>query len=147
MLLVFGIASMVSIWFTGAHIDRRLRGLTIGGTILVAIAAAMLAAQVHNAVLIYVAAALWGLGWGGVPTLLQTAVAIAGGDAADAAQAMLVTLWNLAMAGGGVVGGVLLTLFGSMAFPWTVLALLAPTLLVVLGARGHAFPTRSMDYA
>ncbi|MFE3229051.1 MFS transporter [Nocardia sp. NPDC059228] len=147
VLLVFGIASMLSIWFTGAHIDRRLRGLTIAGTILVAIAAAMLAAQVHNAVLIYPAAALWGLGWGGVPTLLQTAVAIAGGDAADAAQAMLVTLWNVAMAGGGVVGGVLLTLFGSMAFPWTVLVLLAPTLLVVLGARGHAFPARSKDYA
>ncbi|WP_330178807.1 MFS transporter [Nocardia sp. NBC_01503] len=142
VLLVFGIASMLSIWFTGAHIDRRLRGSIIAATILVAVAAAALAIPAHNAALVYVAAALWGLGWGGVPTLLQTAVAIAGGEAADTAQAMLVTLWNAAMAGGGVVGGVLLNLFGPNAFPWSVLILLAPTLLVITGARRHGFPVR-----
>ncbi|WP_067710829.1 MFS transporter [Nocardia yamanashiensis] len=142
VLLVYGIASMASIWFTGVHIDRRLRGLTIAATILVAVATTVLAVQSHNTAVIYAAAVLWGLGWGGVPTLLQTAAAIAGGDAADAAQAMLVTLWNLAMAGGGVLGGVLLTMFGATALPWTVPILLAPTLLVVLGARQHAFPAR-----
>ncbi|QIS12142.1 MFS transporter [Nocardia arthritidis] len=139
VLLVFGIASMVSIWFTGAHIDRRLRGLTIAATILVAVAVAALAVLSGSAALVFVAATLWGLGWGGAPTLLQTAVAIAGGEAADTAQAMLVTLWNVAMAGGGIVGGVLLDLFGPRVFPWSVLILLVPTLAVVVAARAHGF--------
>ncbi|OMI40843.1 MFS transporter [Streptomyces sparsogenes] len=140
VLLVFGAASMVSIWAVGAHIDRRLRGLTIAATLLFAAAAAVLAVPAESRALVYGAAALWGLGWGGVPTLLQTAVADAGGEAADSAQAMLVTLWNAAMAGGGVVGGILLDLLGSGAFPWSVLLLLAPVLAVVTAARAHGFP-------
>ncbi|MFC9997157.1 MFS transporter [Nocardia sp. NPDC127526] len=143
VLLVFGIASMASIWFTGILIDRQLRGLTIAATILVAIAVALLAAVSGSAVLVFIAAALWGLGWGGVPTLLQTAAAIAGGEAADTAQAMLVTLWNAAMAGGGIAGGVLLDAFGPRVFPWSVLILLAPTLVVVMAARAHGFPARA----
>ncbi|MEU4327456.1 MFS transporter [Nonomuraea dietziae] len=140
VLLVFGAASLVSIWIVAAHINRRLRALTIASTVLVAAAAAVLAVLAGSPALVYVAVTLWGLGWGGAPTLLQTAVGDAGGEAADAAQAMLVTLWNAAMAGGGVVGGVLLGLLGATSFPWSVLALLAPVLVVVLAARTHGFP-------
>jgi predicted MFS family arabinose efflux permease len=140
VLLVFGGASMVSIWIVGAHIDRRLRALTLVSTLLVAVAATVLALLADSSALVYVAVALWGLGWGGVPTLLQTAVAHAGGDAADAAQAMLVTLWNAAMAGGGVAGGILLDRMGPTSFPWTVLGLLLPVLAVVAAARAHGFP-------
>ncbi|MEU5877535.1 MFS transporter [Spirillospora sp. NPDC047279] len=140
VLLVFGAASLVSIWIVGARIDRRLRVLMIAGTVLLAVAAALLALLADGPALVYAAAALWGLGWGGVPTLLQTAVADAGGDHADGAQAMLVTLWNVAMAGGGVVGGVLLGLFGHTSFAWSVLVLLVPVLAVVVAARAHGFP-------
>ncbi|GAA3470117.1 MFS transporter [Nonomuraea roseola] len=142
VLLVFGAASLASIWIVAAHINRRLRALTIASTVLVAAAAAVLAVLAGSPALVYVAVTLWGLGWGGAPTLLQTAVGDAGGEAADAAQAMLVTLWNAAMAGGGVVGGVLLGLLGATSFPWSVLALLAPVLVVVLAARTHGFPGR-----
>ncbi|NIH84445.1 MFS transporter [Amycolatopsis granulosa] len=143
VLLVFGIASVLSIVFIGARIDRELRALTLGATVLVGVAAAILAVQAGNALLVYVAVALWGLGWGGVPTLLQTAAGNAGGEAADTAQAALVTLWNAAMAGGGVVGGVLLDAFGPGVFPWSVLVLLVPVLVIVAGARRHGFPVRS----
>ncbi|WP_329332635.1 MFS transporter [Streptomyces sp. NBC_00663] len=140
VLLVFGGASLLSIWIVGAFIDRRLRALTVASTVLVGAAAALLAVFADSPALVYVAASLWGLGWGGAPTLLQTAVADAGGEQADAAQAMLVTLWNAAMAGGGAVGGLLLGLFGATAFPWSVLALLVPVVAVVAGARTHGFP-------
>ncbi|MEV0975237.1 MFS transporter [Streptomyces sp. NPDC049915] len=140
VLLVFGGASLVSIWYVGARIDRRLRALSVAAVLLVAGAAAVLGLFADVPVLVYVAAGLWGLGWGGVPTLLQTAAAEAGGARADAAQAMLVTLWNAAMAAGGVLGGVLLDRFGAGAFPWTVLMLMAPVLAVVAGARRHGFP-------
>ena len=143
VLLVFGVASMAGIWVVGARIDRALRTLTVLSTVGVALAAALLAVFAGSPVLIYVAVALWGLGWGGVPTLLQTAAGNAGGEAADNAQAMLVTLWNAAMAAGGVAGGVLLDAAGPAAFPWTLLVLLVPVLAVVLGARRHGFPVRS----
>ncbi len=95
--------------------------------------------------MVYLAVTLWGLGWGGAPTLLQTAVGDAGKDSADAAQAVLVTLWNAAMAGGGVVGGLLLDRFGSTSFPWSVLVLLVPVLLVVVAARTHGFPAERVS--
>ncbi|MFF3155533.1 MFS transporter [Streptomyces sp. NPDC057910] len=142
VLLVFGAASLLSIWMVGAQIGRRLRTLTLASTLLLAVAAAALAVLSGSPVAVYVAVALWGLGWGGAPTLLQTAVGDAGGEHADGAQAMLVTLWNVAMAGGGVVGGLLLGLLGPASFPWSVLVLLVPVLLVVLAARAHGFPAR-----
>ncbi|MFF0740683.1 MFS transporter [Streptomyces sp. NPDC004111] len=140
VLLVFGGASLLSIWIVGALINRRLRALTIGATLLIGVAAALLALLSDSTATVYVAVVLWGLGWGGAPTLLQTAAGDAGGEHADAAQAMLVTLWNVAMAGGGVAGGILLGALGSTSFPWSVLVLLVPVLLVVLAARTHGFP-------
>ncbi|GGU98099.1 MFS transporter [Kitasatospora aureofaciens] len=140
VLLVFGLASLAGVWLVGAHIHRRLRQLTIGGALLVAVTATLLGLGSHSAPLVYPAALLWGLGWGGVPTLLQTAVSDAGGERADAAQAMLVTLWNAAMAGGGLVGGLVLGRLGTGALPWTVLALLLSVLALTLAARRHGFP-------
>ncbi|KOG33207.1 MULTISPECIES: MFS transporter [Streptomyces] len=145
VLLVFGAASLAGIWVTGRHIDRRLRALTLAGTLLVAVAAAALAVPAGSTALVLAAAALWGLGWGGAPTLLQTAVADAGGDAADTAQTMLVSLWNAAMAAGGLAGGLLLDLLGAGALPWSVLLLLVPVVAVVAGARTHGFPARRRD--
>lgn len=142
VLLVFGAASLASIWIVGAQIHHRLRRLTVTSALLVAVAAALLAVLADHTALVYVAAVLWGLGWGGVPTLLQTAAGDSGGDHADAAQAMLVTLWNVAMAAGGIIGGILLDLIGSDSFPWTVLLLLLPVLAVIVSARGHGFPAK-----
>jgi predicted MFS family arabinose efflux permease len=144
VLLVFGGASLLSVWVVGARIHRHLRALTVASALLVAVAAGLLALPGGHPALVCLAAVLWGLGWGGVPTLLQTAAGdaaeAAGGAYADAAQAMLVTLWNLAMAAGGIIGGVLLDVAGSGSFPWTVLLLLLPVLGVVLAARRHGFP-------
>lgn len=140
VLLAFGGASIASIWIVGAHVDRRLRRLTITSTVLFGAAASLLALLAGSPALVYLAALLWGLGFGGIPTLLQTAVGDAGGAAADTAQAMLVTLWNSAMAGGAIAGALLLDRLGSGSLPWAALALLAPVLALVLGARVHGFP-------
>ncbi|KOG54029.1 MFS transporter [Streptomyces griseoflavus] len=142
VLLVFGGASLLSIWGVGVLINRRLRALMVAGTLLVAVAGAVLALLSGAPGLVYVAVVLWGLGWGGAPTLLQTAAGDAGGEQADAAQAMLVTLWNVAMAGGGVAGGVLLDALGTMALPWSAVGLMVPVVVVVLVARTHGFPAR-----
>jgi predicted MFS family arabinose efflux permease len=143
VLLVFGAACLASIWRVGRSIDGHLRGLTIASVALVAVATAMFALSATPAV-IYVAATAWGLGWGGIPTLLQTAGVTAAARhsdaAADAAQAMLVTSWNAAMAIGGSVGGLVLSVGGVIALPTATALLAVPALLVVLRARRHGFP-------
>ncbi|WP_323180360.1 MFS transporter [Streptomyces sp. NBC_00102] len=142
VLLVFGIASVVSILITGALVDRRLRRLTIISSALFLASAVLLALLAGNIVVVYGAMVLWGLGWGGVTTLLQTAVTDAGGERG---QALLVTTWNSFMAGGGAVGGLLLGGIGPGSFAWSVLALMAPVLIVVVLARKHAFPAKRPD--
>ncbi|MFF3313077.1 MFS transporter [Streptomyces sp. NPDC002952] len=143
VLLAFGIACLGSIWYVGRRIDQYLRVLALTGAALFTLStAAFTVTTAHSAV--WVAAVVWGLGWGGVPTLLQTAAGHAGiqrGPAvADTAQAILVTLWNAAMALGGIVGGVILQSVSATAVAAMAAILGATSLLVVALARHHAFP-------
>ena len=133
VLLIFGVASLAGIWIIGVLIDRHLRALTIASTVLFGCAAAALgvAGETNDVAIVHGAVAAWGLAFGGAATLFQTALARAGGEAADVAQSMLVTAWNIAIAGGGLIGGLLLETLGARAFPPALLALLVPTLLVV----------------
>lgn len=133
MLLIFGVASLAGIWIVGVLIDRHLRALTIASTVLFGVATAALgsAGETSAAAIVPGAVAAWGLAFGGAATLFQTALAKAGGEAADVAQSMLVTAWNIAIAGGGLIGGLLLETLGVRAFPPALLALLVPTLLVL----------------
>lgn len=140
VLLVFGVASLLSIWIVGALIDRWLRELVLVSILLFGLAALALGIAGTVPAVIYTAVAVWGLAFGGIATLFQTASAKTAGEAADVAQSMLVTTWNLAIAGGGIVGGLLLESVGAGAFPFTLLALLAATLLVAWSARTHGFP-------
>lgn len=140
VLLVFGISALVGIWVIGVLIDRYLRVMTLASTFLFGLAALTLGISGEIAVAVYGAVGAWGLAFGGAATLFQTALAKAAGEAADVAQSMLVTVWNLAIAGGGIVGGVLLDRFGAGAFPPALIVLLTATLLAVWAARQHGFP-------
>ncbi|HSI95376.1 MAG TPA: hypothetical protein VK938_04730 [Methylophilaceae bacterium] len=82
--------------------------------------------------------ALGSVTFGGAPTLLQTALADTAGDGADVVQSMLVTVFNLAVAGGGG-GGVMLERFGPASFPWALAMLALFGLSVVWSAKAHGF--------
>ncbi|SEI90221.1 MFS transporter [Achromobacter sp. NFACC18-2] len=140
MLLVFGLSSLLGLWVIGVLIDTHLRALTLASTALFALSALALGVRGDEPVVVIVAVAAWGLAFGGAPTLFQTAIAHTAGGAADVAQSMLVTAWNLAIAGGGIVGGVLLARAGVAAFSPALLALLAATLVVAGAASRHGFP-------
>jgi predicted MFS family arabinose efflux permease len=90
---------------------------------------------------LYGAVGIWGLAYGGAATLFQTASAKTAGHAADVAQAMIVTVWNIAIAGGGLIGGVLLETLGVASFPWVLVILLIPTLVCAWLAKHHGFPS------
>ncbi|WP_040795915.1 MFS transporter [Nocardia higoensis] len=146
ILLVFGAASLVAIWSTGRYIDTHLRMLTLASSVLFIIAGAALATAPPVS-LIWLAAGVWGLGWGGVPTLLQTAGAKAASAhslaAADTAQAVLVTLWNAAMALGGLLGGLVLAGIGPRAIPAAATIFVAVGLAIVAAGHEQAFPALS----
>ncbi|MFJ7246549.1 MFS transporter [Kitasatospora sp. NPDC098652] len=147
VLLVLGLASLVSIAVTGALIDRHLRTLTLTACLLVGAATLTLAGALLGSSSpwpVHAAAAVWGLGFGGVGTLLQTAVADAADTAADLAQSLLVTCWNLGIAAAASAGGLLLDHAGPQSLPWSALALLALALAVTTAARRHGFPGREL---
>ncbi len=139
VLLVFGITSLVGIWVIGVLVDGHLRALTLASTALFGLAALVLGVAGSEPMAVYLAVGVWGLAFGGAATLFQTALAKTAGEAADVAQSMLVTAWNLAIAGGGIVGGLLLTRFGVGAFAPTVLVLLLATLVVAWSAKQNGF--------
>lgn len=124
VLLVFGGSALVSIGLTGALIDKWLRPLTFTGIGLFLVAVLILAVTTGAPLAIYGAALIWGLAFGGSATLFQTASARAAGPAADVAQAIIVTAWNIAIFGGAVMGGVILETAGAGGLSWVAIALL-----------------------
>ncbi|MGU3576680.1 MFS transporter [Brucellaceae bacterium C25G] len=133
VLMVFGVAALVSIWIVGALIDRWLHQLMLVSIALFGLSAICLAIGGNSPLFAYISIAVWGLAFGGAATLLQTASAKKAKDATDIAQSMIVTVWNVAIAGGGIIGGILLGQFGVMSFPWVLIVLLLMTFVVAFG--------------
>ena len=137
VLMVFGLSALAGIGMVGLLVDRHLRTLVLLS--LVGFALATLALGQASSWLMYLSIALWGLTYGGAPTLLQTACADAAGEGGDVAQSMLVTVWNSAIALGGIVGGVLLAGGGTKAFGAVVLVLIAVAWSLAWAARRSGF--------
>lgn len=139
ILLVFGVFAVVSIFFIGSQVDRRLRIMTLLSLAGFATAMVILTFVFNHLALVYISVALWGLTFGGAPTLLQTALADAAGDEADMAQSFFVTLFNLGVAGGGRIGGYLLDWTSAKALPLVSLILILIAVTIAVLAKKHAF--------
>ena len=140
VLLVFGIAALAGIWITGRLVDRHLRTTVLISLAAFAAVSVFFGMFSASAPAIYAGVFIWGLTFGGAATLLQTALADAAGEGADVALSMNVVVWNSAIAGGGLLGGVLLGQWGTGAFPWVLLVLLLISLAIAVQARTHGFP-------
>ena len=127
--MVFGLASIVGIWITGVLTDRWLRQLTLFSLLFFAVAMLILLLCLQTPTLIFVSLAIWGVTFGGAPTLLQTALADAAGQDADVAQSILVTVFNFAIACGGFTGGLILNIFGASLLSFSTL----PFVIMALG--------------
>ncbi|KKO62819.1 Purine efflux pump PbuE [Janthinobacterium sp. KBS0711] len=139
VLLVYGVGSLAGIWLVSQLIDRWLRPLVLGCIAAFALVMVALGLAMDSPIVIYVSMAVWGITFGGAGTLLQTASADAAGDGMDVAQAMVATIWNVAIAGGGLAGGMLLDGYGAASFPWAMLALLLVALTIAWCAHRHSF--------
>ncbi|EPB9885857.1 TPA: MFS transporter [Yersinia enterocolitica] len=139
ILLVFGLAALVGIWITGTLVDRHLRNLVLLSLAALATVSLVLAAGMREQIVVFLAVIVWGWSFGGASTQMQTAAADAAGNNVDAVQAMVTTAWNLAIASGGVVGGILLNNAGATYFPWALMALMAVAFFMAYFGKKHAF--------
>lgn len=139
VLLVFGVAALAGIWLTARLVEPMLRKTvlaSLGVFAAICVAFGLLGSQ---PAVVYLGVAIWGLSFGGAATLLQTALADAAGEGADVALSLNVVAWNSAIAGSGVIGGVLLERWGVAAFPWAMLVLIILALLIAWTAHAHGF--------
>ncbi len=140
VLLLFGVCALLGVRVTGRLVDRRLRLNLLASLGAFAFVAFVLIAGGHWPPVILPAVAVWGATFGGASTLLNTAAADAAGEGVDVAVAMVTTVWNLAIAGGGIVGAAILTVFGAGFLPSAVLAAALAALAVAWRARVSGFP-------
>ncbi|HCM9621402.1 TPA: MFS transporter [Enterobacter cloacae subsp. cloacae] len=139
VLLIFGVSALVGIWVTGKLVDHHLRTTVLASLAAFAVTSLAFGITGNIPFVIYLGVMVWGLTFGGAATLLQTALADTAGSGADVALSMNVVAWNTAIAGGGLIGGILLDTWGVKSFPWTLVLLLAIALLISWSARSHAF--------
>jgi predicted MFS family arabinose efflux permease len=133
------VGSLAGIWLVSRLIDRWLRPLVLGCIAAFALLVVLLGLAMDAPAVIYGSMAIWGVTFGGAGTLLQTASADAAGEGMDVAQAMVATIWNVAIAGGGLAGGMLLDGYGVASFPWAMLALLLAALAIAWRAHRYSF--------
>jgi predicted MFS family arabinose efflux permease len=132
ILFLFGIFAFISIWVAGVYADRHLRRLVVICISLFIASGVVLALLPASAMAVYAAVCIWGLAFGGAGALFNTGVFNVAGEAQDVAQSLMVTTWNIGIAGGGLVGGLLLGLYGAHAFSWTSVVLLVLALAITL---------------
>lgn len=105
LLLVFGLAGIVGNFAAGALVARRPRQ-TIGAmAMLLTASMALLALTSAGAVGSAGVLVLWGLGYGAVPVTLQTWILNAEPRATEAASSLYVSVFNLSIALGALLGG------------------------------------------
>ncbi|RMV51305.1 Major facilitator family transporter [Pseudomonas syringae pv. helianthi] len=141
VLLAFGVAALAGIWVTGRLVDRHLRKAVLASLATFAGVSVFFGLFSGSAMAIYLGVFIWGLTFGGAATLLQTALADSAGEGADVALSMNVVVWNSAIAGGGLLGGVLLSEWGVGSFPWVLFVLSVLSLLIAARAHVHGFVT------
>ncbi|NQX12329.1 MFS transporter [Microbacteriaceae bacterium VKM Ac-2855] len=139
VLLVYGIASIAGVGITAVLIDRYPRALlhlSVVGFIAAALIL-LLAGAVPAVVLL--AAALWGITFGGASAQLQSALSRSGRENSDVANSFLPVAFNLAIFAAGVLGAVLLEQFDALILAGLMAALGAIALLLTLYGRRSAF--------
>ena len=131
MLFVSGAAGAIGLLLSGVFGDRYPRATF--SIMLGAVAAAMvlLAAFASTQWLVIVLFAVWGVAFGGLPSLLHGRVlGAASPRIRDVASASLTTSFNIAIGGGALLGGVLLDAFGVAILPLAFAALAIVALVV-----------------
>ncbi|QGY32419.1 MFS transporter [Pantoea cypripedii] len=141
-LLLFGFGALSGVIIAGRYIDKRLRILTLAALICTALMMMTLWSQPHL-LLASPALFLWGASFGAMPTVFQSATGRVAGSNAELATAMLTTVYNLGIFGGGAVGGLVISHYNVLNLTLVSLFTIAISLLIVVKSNRYAFPKTS----
>ncbi|HXD61797.1 MAG TPA: MFS transporter [Lacisediminihabitans sp.] len=123
LLLVFGIANVLGTALSGVVADRAIRVAVLLFPAILGIGMLGMLLTGGSLLGLFIAAALWGFGFGGVPTAVLTWGARTEPDRLEQIGGLIVTVCNIAIALGAIVGGILVDrvststplLFGALA--------------------------------
>ncbi|MDH5826858.1 MFS transporter [Sphingobacterium faecium] len=113
-MLIFGFSALLGVLIIGILVDRFLNKLIFICLTLYIIASIFLLLGIYSSLFIYIGIILWGISFGGVPTLLQKRLADESQENSDVAQSMYATIFNSAIAGGAFIGAIILNIFGPL---------------------------------
>ncbi|WP_419728498.1 MFS transporter [Lichenicola sp.] len=140
VLLAFGVGGFFGNLAGGAIAGRNAK-LGVGlASLLLAAASLLLLGYGAAATVTFVALTAWGFAFGALPVALQTLTTQSAPDHAESAGALLVTMFQIAIATGAILGGLLVDGFGARgAIGYCGLGAVAGTLVMLtLGRRGAA---------
>jgi predicted MFS family arabinose efflux permease len=129
VLFAYGCGGLLGLAVSAAVVDRRSGSALAVDMCLMGLSLA-LAALVASTVGIVVVVVVWGMAFGAFPTLTQTEMLRSAGDATGAATALTNATTNVGIAGGALLGSVLLGAGSLPALGWVGAGLVAVSLAV-----------------
>jgi predicted MFS family arabinose efflux permease len=130
----------VGIALTGKLIDNHFRRTALGIVLLTAISMLLIGSVGNLPIIAHLSIFLWGVSFGGAPTLFQTAANKVADKAKDVATSIIVTVYNLGIFGGSLAGGFILSASSAYALPWTVFVFILISLIFIWNGYRTAFP-------
>ncbi|WP_203230795.1 MFS transporter [Agromyces humi] len=115
LLLVYGIASFVGNAVAGPLADRRLPVLVIAAPVAIGTGTVVFALLGSSLPLAFLTVFVWGLGFGAVPTMVQTWMAHVAPQRLESAGGLVVAAFQIAITIGAAVGGLLIDSVGVQA--------------------------------
>ncbi|MFF7990679.1 MFS transporter [Kitasatospora xanthocidica] len=109
LLLGFGVAGIVGNFLAGAAAERNIRGTILSISVLLTVILAVFPFAGRSPVSGALLLLGWGLAFGGVPVSVQTWILKAAPESTEAATALNTSVYNLAIALGALLGGLVAT--------------------------------------
>ncbi|WOS66597.1 MFS transporter [Sinorhizobium fredii] len=136
VLLAYGVGGFFGNLVGGFIIERSITAAVGLGTFLIAAMALALVAFGSNDLVSAGAVTLWGLAFGALPVAVQTWMVRAAPDHAESTGGLIVATFQVAIAGGAVLGGLFVDGFGPLgAISYCAAATLASALFVLASRR------------
>jgi predicted MFS family arabinose efflux permease len=135
VLLAYGIGGFLGNFAGGFVAERSLKTAITLAPLLIAVAMVLLVVFGASPTMAAVAVAAWGFAFGGVPVAVQTWMVRAAPGEAESAGGLMVAMFQVAIASGAVLGGLLVDNAGvTSAFVYCAAGTLAAALMVLVMA-------------
>ncbi|MDQ0122052.1 putative MFS family arabinose efflux permease [Pseudomonas lini] len=118
LLLTYGIAGILGNLFCGWWVGRNLRLAVLSTSLVLGCSMLLLAAIGKNPAAVTLAVVMWGFGFGMLPIAIQSWIFNAAPNHLESAAALFVSMGQLFMGAGALVGGITVDNYGLTSAVW-----------------------------